>query len=78
MTILATIRSIILRLACLYIRNHVVNQMTKAGWTRTEANTAHWNTKPVEVDGHEHNSSVHEVTAAGMLLTDTLNDLYHK
>lgn len=70
-------RSFLLRIACLYIRNHVIRQMTKAGWTQAEGNPAHWNTKPEIVNGHEHSSSVHEVSAAGMLLTDTLNDLYH-
>jgi hypothetical protein len=52
--------------------------MIKAGWVRTEVNPAHWNTKPVEIDGNKHKTSVHEVTAAAMLLTDTLNDLYHE
>jgi hypothetical protein len=71
-------RSLLLRIACLYIRNHVINQMTKAGWTKHATNPAHWNTKPQVIDGHEHKTSVHEVSAAGMLLTDTLNDLYHE
>ncbi len=72
------LRSLLLRIACLYIRNHVIHQMTKAGWKRSESNPAHWNTKPEIIDGHEHSSSAHEVVAAGMLLTDTLNDLYHE
>jgi hypothetical protein len=71
-------RSFLLKIACLYIRNFVVRQMRDAEWTQSDSNPAHWISKPVEIDGSNHSSSVHEVTAATMLLTDMLNNLYRK
>jgi hypothetical protein len=66
-------RSFLLRIACLYIRSHVINQMTKAGWKQSSSNPAHWETPPTKIDGVTSTSSVHVSNASSILVADMIN-----